>query len=182
MKMFVDRLSLPTELPVDLNAVKQHLRVDGSDQDQAITTMAHTAALDVMGFAEIALLTQTIRVVVLDLSPASYFVLPIGPVPDGEVPTVAFDGSPVTGFTLLPGHIPTIIWDDDVVADRLTRLEITYQAGFGSSPSDIPNDLAQAIMDQTALHYDGRSPMSQRELTMSPHMTRVAARYRGVRL
>ncbi len=37
-------------------------------------------------------------------------------------------------------------------------------------------------MDQAALHYDGRSPMGAKSLTTSPHMARVAARYRGVQV
>jgi len=37
-------------------------------------------------------------------------------------------------------------------------------------------------MDQVALHYDGRSPMDAKSLTTSPHMARVAARYRGVQV
>lgn len=106
--------------------------------------------------------------------------LPIGPVADDDTPTVTIDGEAFTGFDFVGGIRPYIRWHSDYHGLTPSRMTIEYQAGFGAAASDIPDDLAQALMDQAALHYDGRSPMDAKSLTTSPHMQRIGARYRGV--
>lgn len=180
MKMLVSRTPVSNSAPFDLEAVKRHARVDGTDEDTAIENMAWTAAQEVEQFAQIGLLTQTIRVVILDPGTDRVWRLPIGPVADDADVTVTIDGTSFTDFTLIGGTRALIRFGDNF--DNLTPEQITieYPTGFGDSATDIPADLAQAIMDQTALHYDGRSPMDAKSLTTSPHMARIAARYRGV--
>lgn len=180
MKMLVFRDAGNAAAPFVLDDVKVHCRVDGDHDDQAISRMAWAAALEIEQFAQIALMTQTIRLTIFDPAPTPGLRLPIGPVADDDTPTVTIDGQAFAGFGFAGGNRPYIRWDQsfhDLLPDRLT---IEYQAGFGATAGDIPPDLAQAILDQAALHYDGRSPMSAKELTTSPHMARIGARYRGV--
>ncbi|MFC0161420.1 hypothetical protein CDZ97_07820 [Mameliella alba] len=180
MKVIATRTPVSASDPFDLDAVKDHLRVDFTDDDTGIGNMARTAAQEVEQVAQIALLTQTIRVVILDPGTDRILRLPIGPVADDAEVTVSIDGTSFTDFTLIGGIRALIRFGDTF--DNLTpeQIAIEYPAGFGDSATDIPADLAQAIMDQTALHYDGRSPMDAKSLTTSPHMARIAARYRGV--
>jgi uncharacterized phiE125 gp8 family phage protein len=96
------------------------------------------------------------------------------------VPTISVDGEAFTAFDFAAGIRPYLHWNAGHAGSTPTRMSIEYIAGFGDAQADIPHDLAQAIMDQAALHYDGRSPMNARELTTSPHMARIGARYRGV--
>jgi uncharacterized phiE125 gp8 family phage protein len=181
MKMLVHRTAVGTALPFILADLKLFIRVDHDVEDAAITNMGNTAAAEIEQFAQIALLTQTIRVTIFDPRPENGLTLPVGPVDDGDVPTVTIDGEAFTDFALVGGHRPYIRWLASYHDLTPSRITIEYQAGFGAAASDIPPDLAQAIMDQAALHYDGRSPMDARSLTTSPHMARVGARYRGVK-
>ncbi|WP_334061375.1 head-tail connector protein [Limimaricola cinnabarinus] len=182
MKMLAHRTPISGALPVSLDAVKAHLRVDGSDDDAAIINIAHAAAAELEQFAQIALLNQTIRVTIFQPDPSGYFFLPIGPAKDDSATTVSIDGEPFTDFEFLGGNRPSIRWLGGFHDMRPDRITIEYQAGFGAEATAIPHDIAQAVMDQAALHFDGRSPMDPKMLATSPHMARVGARYRGVQI
>ncbi|WP_208353361.1 hypothetical protein [Pseudaestuariivita rosea] len=73
-------------------------------------------------------------------------------------------------------------WTSDFHALISMDMTVEYTAGFGLTTADIPADLSEALMDQAALHYDGRSPMDARGPSASPHIAWVSARYRGVAL
>lgn len=182
MKVLTKRTPDADAEPFDMNMLKKHLRVEFDDEDASIRNDGWTAAAEIEQFAQVALLNQTITVVIFDPTNAPGIRLPIGPVQDDTVPTVTIDGVSFTGFDLVPGIRPYLRWNDAYHDLTPTKVVIEYLAGFGETASDIPSDLAQAIMDQTALHFDGRSPMSAKELSTSPHMVRIGARYRGVQI
>jgi len=182
MKMLVHRTAGGSALPFILDDLKLHLRVPDDAEDTAVQNIGLTAAAEIEQFAQIALLTQTIRVTIFN-PPQEYGLnLPIGPVADDDVPTVTIDGEAFTAFDFVGGNRPYIRWLASYYDLTPSRIIIEYQAGFGAGASDLPSDLAQALMDQAALHYDGRSPMDAKSLTTSPHMARVGARYRGVQV
>ncbi len=182
MKMLLSRTPLVSEPPFDLEKVKDHLRVGDDADDGAITNMAHTSAAEIEQFSQIALLNQTITVTLLDPALDRIISLPIGPVAADIVPTVTVEGEAFTGFTFFGGNRPSIWFKAEYRHTTPSQVTIEYQAGFGADASSIPADLSQALMDQTALHYDGRSPMDAKSLTTSPHMARIGAKYRGVQL
>lgn len=182
MKMLIHRDQSGPTLPFSVSDLKLHLRVDTDYEDIAIQNIGKTAAAEIEQFAQIALLTQTIRVTIFDPSQDCGLALPIGPAADEDVPTVTIDGEAFTAFDFVGGNRPYVRWRADYYDLTPTRITIEYQAGFGAAATDVPPDLAQALMDQAALHYDGRSPMDAKSLTTSPHMARVAARYRGVQV
>lgn len=180
MKMLTQRIPSGAALPFDLENLKLHIRAPDDSEDGAITNIGLTAAAELEQFAQIALLTQTIRVTIFDLGNGAGLDLPIGPVADADTPTVTINGSAFTDFDFVGGNRPHIRWQSSYFTLAPSHIVIEYQAGFGSAAADIPADLSQALMDQAALHYDGRSPMDAKSLTTSPHMARVGARYRGV--
>ena len=180
MKMLVNRIPADSTEPFTLDNVKLHVRVADDAEDAAIARIAWAASHEIEQFAQIALLNQTIRVTIFDPDRESGLRLPIGPVADDDTPTVTIDGETFNAFDFVGGYRPYIHWREDYHDLSPGRMTIEYQAGFGSAASDIPEDLAQALMDQAALHYDGRSPMDGKRLTTSPHMARIGARYRGV--
>ncbi|WP_300071117.1 hypothetical protein [uncultured Ruegeria sp.] len=182
MKTLVHRTSLTSALEVDLARVKSYLRVDFDEDNIDINFAAKTAAQELEHYAQIALLNQTIRVTIFNPPSGSYGVgLPIGPVADETVPTVTIDGNEFTDFELTSGLRAHIRWLAPYHELTPTRLQIEYTAGFGTTAQSIPPDLRQAVLDQTALLYDARSPMSSKSLTTSPHLARIGAKYRGVR-
>ncbi|MBI6630713.1 head-tail connector protein [Pontibaca salina] len=181
MTMFASRTNLSSGLAVDLSHAKGHIREYESDAE--IERMVRAATEDVEQAAQIAVLNQTINVTVLDTSIATPGLrLPIGPVSRGNIPSVTIDGRSHPFFQLIVGSRPYLHWLDLHYPDNPREISIEYTAGFGATADDVPQDVAQAIMDQAALHYDGRSPMDAKSLTSSPHMARVAAKYRGVQL
>lgn len=182
MKMLVHRTAGGAALPFVLDDLKLHLRVPDDAEDPAILNIGETAAAEIEQFAQIALVTQTIRLTIFNPSREYGLSLPIGPVADEDVPTVTIDSKAFTAFDFVGGNRPFIRWLADYHDLTPSRMTIEYQAGFGATAADVPPDLAQALMDQAALHYDGRSPMDAKSLTTSPHMARVGARYRGVQV
>lgn len=180
MHILTERTALSAELPFDLEALKTHVRVDFEDSDDELTRMGKTAAAEIEQFAQIALLTQSIRVTIFNPTRECGLRLPIGPVAYDVAPTVTIDSVGFSGFEFVGGLRPYIRWSEAYFLLTPERLTIEYQAGFGDVAADMPDDLAQALLDQAALHYDGRSPMSAKSLTTSPHMARIGARYRGV--
>lgn len=183
MKMLVHKTPLTANRPVQLERLGNHARVDHYAEAQTLENMAFTAAADIEHFSGLALLMTTVRVTIFKPVWGAYgLALPIGPVADDHVPTVLLDGEAFTGFDFEAGKRPYIRWLAPYYELTPERMVIEYQAGFGMTADDVPEDLAQAIMDQVALLYDGRSPMDAKSLTSSPHMARVGARYRGVSL
>lgn len=182
MKMLVHRDPTATTGPVTTSDLKAYLRVTHSDEDAAISNMGAAAGREIEQFAQIALLTQTIRVTIFDPRREYSLNLPIGPVIEGDTPTVTIDGEPFTDFDFVSGNRPYIRWLAPFYDLMPSRMMIEYQAGFGASSEAVPPDIAQAIMDQTAMYYDGSSPMDAKSLTTSPHMARIGARYRGVQV
>ena len=167
--------------PVGLLSVKQHLRVDHDDEDLLITDMILAAMADIEDLAQIAVLTQTIRVTVFSPGYETALFLPIGPALQPEAVTVTLDGEPFTGFEMITGNRPLIRFLASYPDPSPSRLQIEYVAGFGMDAQSVPRDLQLAITDQVALMYDTAGQADAKALSQSPHMARVAARYRGLR-
>lgn len=183
MKMLVNRTPLTDALPFDLAALKAHLRIDFDDDDDGITTLGHAAAFELEEFSQIALLRQSIRITIFNPPRDPALRLPIGPVADADIPVVTVDGVLADNVQFCGGNRPYInSYSIGIESKFAGRVTIEYQAGFGLTALDVPRDLAQALMDQAAVMYDGRSPMDAKALTTSPHMARIGARYRGVSL
>lgn len=182
MKIAIERIK-PVALPFFLDDLKEHVRVDGNhtDDDRTLTRMGKAAAEEIEHTAQIALLTQDIRLTIIDLPAGSGSIpLPIGPVVSSEPITVAVDGMHFTAFDMISGKRPFLrLHSGSQIATKALVL-VQYKAGHGAGANAIPSDLAQALLDQAAMHYDGRGPQDAKALTSSPHMARIVARYRGV--
>lgn len=183
MKVTVLRIPVSNALPFELADLKHHCRVEFDDDDAEITNIGLSAAAELEQFAQVALLTQDIEVTALEPSfQRAILTLPIGPLDSSVAPSITMDGEDFTAFEHVGGNRPAIRFLCDYLDIVTGRMVISYRAGFGDSASDIPADLARALMDQAGMHYEGRSPLSAKTLTTSPHMARIAARYRGVQL
>lgn len=183
MKMLVHRVPQSTVLPFSLSDLKQYLRVTHDEEDPSISLIGSAAAAEIEKFSQLALLNQIVRVTIFDPVAAECGLsLPVGPVADGAPVSVTIDSEAFTDFEFCGGDRHYIRWLAPWFDLRPTRLKVEYTAGFGADESSIPRDIAQAILDQAALIFDGRSPMDGRGPTLSPHFARIGARYRGVSL
>lgn len=183
MKMLVQRTPTTTAAPFNLLDLKAHVRVDADCELPSLELMGMAAALELEEFAQIALLTQTVRVTVFGPCPnSSVFELPIGPALDGATATVLIDGAAFADFEFATGPRPHVRWLAPFLELNPERISIEYQAGFGPTHWHIPKDLSLAVLDQTAMLFDERAPSNARGNFMSPHMARIGAKYRGVKL
>lgn len=178
MRVTTRRTPIATGLPFDVADLQLHIRTDEDGLDR----YGLTAAGELEHFAQVALLHQKINLTILAPDDSQGIHLPIGPSYANTAPTVKLDAVPFTGFDFYSGQHPHITWHASYFDAAPSLVQIEYEAGFGTQASDVPPDLVQALLDQAALHFDGRSPMDTKSLTTSPHMARVGARYRGVKI
>ncbi|GGD30807.1 head-tail connector protein [Aureimonas glaciei] len=157
-------ITAPEELPVTLEAVKQHLRIEASvtedDAELQEKIAAATQALDgYSGALGRALVTQTWQMQSSFCGP--HIRLPLAPI-QSVVITYDDAGDPVTvdtidyqllsdgmGWVLRPltgSYWPTITSTDSVVT-------VTFVAGYGA-PADVPSDIRLAIMLDVEMAYD----------------------------
>jgi uncharacterized phiE125 gp8 family phage protein len=191
MRLIVQRLSRPAP-DLDLAATKAFLRVDGDHDNTTITEMIEATAHQLEDAAEIALITQSIRVTIEGWPDSDRLRLPIGPVlTDDPVFQVMAEGELIEA-ELIPGARPVLILGETATEYlRHARIVIEYEAGFGGTTEAMPPDIRHAIRDQVAQLYDYRaghagegkvSHQATGAAGLSYAMQRVLGRYRGVRV
>ncbi len=175
--MIVERLTLSAVQPFSLLALKAHCRVDDAEFDQELAAHGNAAAKELEAYASVALIDQTIRVTLPVWPRTDTFGLPVVPVLDPLSVTITADGVAFQGYAVTTGLRPAV----RLVGDRPCGvIVITYEAGFGPAQPDVPADLVNAIMDQASAFFDMKGVGDGKTNGMSPHMTRIAARYRRV--
>lgn len=180
MKMLVQRTPISAGAPFTMQELREYARITHIDEDFTLERMGRAAAAEVEHFAQVALLSQTIRVTILDLVHGEGLTLPIGPVADDATATVTIDGQDLTGFDFVTGSRPYLSWPASIRGTASSRVVIEYPAGFGDAAGDVPDDLAQAVLAQALLIFEERAPREAKTLARSSHLARVGARYRGV--
>jgi uncharacterized phiE125 gp8 family phage protein len=175
--MRIERL---TQLAVDTfdpASLEDHVRLTPDMLPEA-ARLADAAASDLENYASIALLNQSIRVRLDEWPGTDWLSLPIAPYIAGAPLTVTIAGQAVAGFTVVDGLRPALRLTDLPVEGEVV---VTYLAGFGATVAAIPPDLRHAILDQAAVAYDLRGRSDPKSgIGLSPHLARVAARYRRV--
>lgn len=155
----------------DLEALKLHARVDTDDEDTVLQLMGRTATHEIEAYCDIALLRQTIIVSVEATTDPIH--LPVGPLAPDAV--VSIDGEPVIG-AVTAGRYPALTFPDDITGS----VSVSYEAGYGDEPSDIPADLQYAVIDHASRLYEMRGA-DDGEQGLSVAAARICARYRRVR-
>lgn len=160
------RTEAPAEPVVSLEEMKQHLRVDFSDDDGVIDALIGAAVGHLDGWSGIlgrALVTQTWRQAFPRFSSCNVMRLPLAPVK--EVVTVSYqDGD--DEYQLLPDTAWQVLTDElgsyltlrpgqswPYTYDRPDAVGVTFRAGYGA-PDEVPNGIRVAIMTHVKMHYD----------------------------
>jgi uncharacterized phiE125 gp8 family phage protein len=156
----------PTLEFVSLAEAKAHLRLDTTADDLLVAALITAARQHIEKFLQIALISQSWSLF-LDAWPdaSAPITLPIGPVIQlTAVRTFAPDDTPtfhtISGFELDRGPPPRIALRNRSVLTstrrRLNSIEIAFTAGFGASPSDVPQSIRQAVLHLTTQLYEHR--------------------------
>lgn len=149
-------------LPVNLEDVKAHLRVDGTEDDALILSLIKVAINECEAYAGLSFITQT-RTVKLDYFNGSDVILPYGPVTSVTSVTY-YDGDDVqqtvdaADYTLdtqsgLSKIRVTESWPSTNVT--LNNVVVTYVAGYADQAS-VPEVIKLAIKERVLFHYQHR--------------------------
>lgn len=158
----------------DLDALKLHARIDGTDDDDSLELMGRTATAEIEAYCDIALLDTQIRYTFEADGKPGTVVLPIGPL--RTTSGIAVNGLPVPPGAVTIGRYPSISLPEHDAGPTA----ITYVAGWGDAVEDIPPDLQFAILDHAAMLYDARAADDVKQ-GLSVAASRICARHRQVR-
>lgn len=177
--MSVERIRLADQGAwLTLTDTKRWARVDGDYEDVDFARMIDAVGREAEDFAQIALLAQTIRIL-LPFWPRGHVRLPIVPILDRDSISVTINAQPWADVQLGGGSRPLLMICGNAPAGVVV---IEYRAGFGADPASIPADICQALTDQVSVYYDTRGPADAKAVTLSPQFARILGRYRGVQL
>ena len=184
----------PAVEPVTLAEVKEHLRVDGPDEEPLIVALTTTARLTIEHLAGLALVTQR-WAVLLDAWPEARAIeLPVAPVASVDVLRVydeADQASVVDAaeyFADLASRPPRLVrrspqpWP---APGRIANgIEFELTAGFGATLLDVPETLRWAVLMLVGHWFENRAAVeADTQLRHVPLAVQaVLGPYRRVRL
>ena len=181
MRLTVDRRRTDYGLPADWSEIESHLRVSpDSGEMMEVQRMVLAAMREIEEAAQIALFDQQIVVGVEGFDRRDWPLTPIRPVNLDHPIRLTHQGEV---------HVlEAVSWHDvrhlPRPAFELTApFVVTYTAGFGTTPAQLPEDLMQAVLDQASAYFDLRgNARAETPHGLSAHAARIIGRYRGVRL
>ncbi len=170
----VSRVTAATGYPVSLADMKDHLRVDGADEDSLIESYISACAgmIGPEGELGFALLTETWSESFQSPNKDVYLrVLPV----TGLVSVTYYDldnaeqTASLPDFELYKSGDWAFVRSDNWPGtyDRPDAITVTYQAGFGAEP-DVPDEIKQAIKLIVAHWYQNRESSSEKNLKEIP--------------
>lgn len=168
----------PAAEPLALADLKAFLRVEGSEEDGLIQSVAAAARAHLEATTGRAFVSQGWRIVRDAWPPTGRLTLPVGPVASLDAVTVeTADGQvsvPLDRFRLDGAAVPPrLAWQPGSVpapAEPLAGIAIDVTAGFGS-PADVPPALVQAVRLLAAYWFDNRSLVTVgHEVAVMPRM------------
>ena len=180
------RTAAPTTPILYLSDAKAHLQVPHTEDDHYITLLVDSATAFVEGPFGIgyALITQTWRMTVESDGHGHSLAIPLNPVQDIVSITVEDDDGDIT--TIDPA---TYRFDTDLnpcivkfkAGVPKGKIKITFVAGFGTEPEDVPGDLRAAVMLLVRHWYENRSAAQDYTLNDAPlGVTAILDKYRVI--
>ena len=161
--------------PISLAQAKNHLRVDGGDEDELISSLITAARMMVEAHTDRALLDQ---IWIFHFKPkAGFCELPLQPI--SNILSVEADGQTLASSDY------QIEERGEAMAVRLDKGEnakIEFVAGYGNQSSSVPKPLLQAILQLTAHWFENRGQPSLIGSHQPKAVLALLAPYRKVRL
>jgi len=176
----------PSEEPVTLSEVKNHLRIEHTDHDTMLKGLIQASREYVEQVTSRAIVEQT-RIAYFKDWPVNYFELPGSPLlsvtevrytnTDGSSNTFGSDNYHVV-TSIEPGRVVlgySKTWPSDTLLHERYPIEIEFKAGYevDVSPTDVPEAIQNAICLDVEVRYD-RPPESYQERIKSVIETLLA--------
>lgn len=168
----------PAKLPVDMRDVKEQLRIDSDAEDAALDRLLRvaTAYVDGEGALGRALITQTwAQHVQRTVGDVKLQMLPFQSLtsvqyydPDNVLQTATLSNFEVVGAANNKILRPKDGFTWPSTEDRPDAVKITYVAGYGDNPSDIPESIRHAILMLVTHWFERREPSSDRRMVEVP--------------
>lgn len=169
----------PDVEPVDLYEVRAHLRVTHNEEDELLNALITAARVTVETITRRSLITQQWKLTLNGFPTGSEIKLPHTPVKsvshvkyydaDGVLQTFSA-GNYWLDHLSAPAKI--ILKDGEVFPDvqqgRPNSVEVTYQAGYGDTPGDVPAPIRHAIKLVVAHLYENPDIVSAGQLSAIP--------------
>jgi uncharacterized phiE125 gp8 family phage protein len=164
-------LTQPDQEPVTLSEAKAHLKVDFSDDDALITSLIKAARAHAEKIQGRAFISRVVRATI-DVVPEREIVLPLSPVIDVRSITF-YDTS--NAAHLVPSTdylVDRDAWDGRIIlndgsdwpeidARAAKTVVIEYDAGCGSAPEDVSEDVKAAMKLMIGHWYTHREDTNQ---------------------
>lgn len=166
--------------PIDLDDMKNYLKVDLTDDDELIVVLIEAARQEVEALYGFALITQTVKVVYDSWN--EFGELPLSNAT--SVTSVKYYDSDNTQQTWSSSNYivdtdgePNCISKKTDVAfpalyNRPSPIEVIYTAGFGSNTTDVPHHLKIPIYKIVADWYDRREDKPWERVSASRYLVR----------
>lgn len=153
----------PLAEPLTLAEVKAHLRLDGSDEDDLIVSLVKVAREYLERTGGLCLMTGTFRLYLDDWPTGGVIQIARGPVQAIESVTV-YDADGVAASVSLDGHrLDRVSQPARLMLNRFVNagsgingIEIDFTAGFGDTPTDVPDTLKRAMLMHIAHMFEWR--------------------------
>ena len=177
------RTAAPTELPLSLEEVKDHLHVTGTTDDAMISAYLASAVSQLdgdMGLLNRALVTQTWTLKLDGFPSCGYFDLPLPPLQsvtsityldsNGDSQTLAASKYRVlnAGANMHRGRIELEYgetWPSTYYVQQ--AVTVTFVAGYGAR-NDVPEHTRHLILFAVKEAYDHRTPVDAQAMLRSP--------------
>jgi len=169
MKWSTTQTTAPTSQVLTTSEAKSHLRVDVSTEDTLIDSIVDAATGVVEAYTGRQLIDATWKLYMDDF-PSQQIVLPYPPMQSiDSIEYVDTDGTTQTWSSseyrvdtdMEPCRITEAEGESWPASDDVTQaVTITYSAGYGSSGSDVPEAIRQAIRLLIGHYYENREEVT----------------------
>lgn len=167
----------PANLPVSMEDVRHQLRIDGDDEDATLDRLLRvaTAAVDGKGALGRPLITQTWAQWVQNPSKVRLLMTPLQALTSiqywdeaGVLQTATLADYEIIGQddNVWVRPVDGATWPDQ--EDRPDAIKITYRAGYGDNPEDIPENIRHAILFLVTHWFELRMPISDKAMQEIP--------------
>jgi uncharacterized phiE125 gp8 family phage protein len=183
----------PAVEPVTLAEAKLHLRIDGADEDVLINSLIVTSRMTIESALGLALISQTWTLVRDAWPQGSTVKLPIRPVQSINsarvlsatgVPTNLAPADYVLEGQGTPPRFVRTGWSWPQPGKVAGGIEISFVAGYGPNPSDVPSPIRQALLLLITHWYEHRDPIEfgTNEANIPKAVSDLLASFRTVKL